>query len=594
MNSTVIYTRRSSGTDDDSTSLETQEADSRALAKQLGWVVTNVYKEGVKSGVNISGRPVMQQLLADIEAGRVENVIAFKWSRMSRDALEGMEILSRSKRSGVSWRFVHGDIPVGVEGTPAAVLFQAFAGSGAEGERASIKIQTDRGYEERIARGGRRSGRKPPYGWKSPDLGPGPDKKRRPGWTLEQKDEEAKVVEKIYRRLVSGESLAKITAWLQDSDYKTPTGLLPHYWSDVTVKNIIRHPVNYGRLVTDRYQQVPGTSSSRERPEDDWRDIPNAEPLVPIVDEGTWRAAVAGLAENRKRSGGKKNPDNHGLLSYGVAVCACTDHTPKNLRWHMDKRGRYKTDQKTHRTHGCPFVSVSSQPLDEEVWQEVLRVIRTPDAIASELKNQVEGDTAKDELKEATAKVHKLRRNVENLTDSIADTDSNASRKTLLARLDEFNVELEQAELFCQSVAARAAQVTDWNNSVDRWVAELYGKAEEIDNYTLAQKREVLQKLQAKVYIGKKTEGQRWRLEIGMAPPPEVYDGMYLGVGGWDDIDPANEWPDPTEEELVEDERLFDKLRDLEDLDKNIRSVDTSSDESGASTRGADSKRSVT
>jgi hypothetical protein len=101
--------------------------------------------------------------------------------------------------------------------------------------------------------------------------------------------EQAEVVADIYRRLVDGESLSSVTRWLQSSDHLTPTGMAPHYWSSMSVKNIIKNPVNYGRVVTDRYVE------SKEKPEDEWRDLYNAEPLVPIVDEAPWRTARAGL-----------------------------------------------------------------------------------------------------------------------------------------------------------------------------------------------------------------------------------------------------------------------------------------------------------
>jgi hypothetical protein len=89
-------------------------------------------------------------------------VLAFKWSRMSRDAWEGMEIMSRSRRAGCEWKFVHSMVPPGMENSPMAVVFQALEGGQSEGERKSTKVQTDRGLEERTKRGGRRSSPKPP------------------------------------------------------------------------------------------------------------------------------------------------------------------------------------------------------------------------------------------------------------------------------------------------------------------------------------------------------------------------------------------------------------------------------------------------
>lgn len=266
------------------------------------------------------------------------------------------------------------------------------------------------------------------------------------------------------------------------------------------------------------------------------------------------------------------------------------------LRWHNDKGGRYKADQKTHDRYGCPLISISSRPLDEKVWQKVLKVIRTPDAIAEELESRVSGDSAKNELKDAIARVKKLERKAVNLFLSLEDVESAADRRDILARRAEINAEREQAELDRQSIAARATQVDAWRESFDQLVAEIYAQAAEIDSYNLDQKRATLQKLQVKVYISPSGGEDRERVEIGISPPPpdpnELYDGA--GLGGWDDINPANDWDNVSDEDLA---RLGYYPEDNdewpEELDENRRSSHTERDER-VPTGGADSKRSLT
>lgn len=521
----AIYTRRSSGTKDGSTTLETQEDDCRAFITAKGWIAGPVYPDGVVSGVTIAGRPKMIQLLAAIEAGRVEKVVAWDWSRMSRDAYEGIEIISRSKRAGCEWLFVNSDLPEGIKGTAQAVLFQAFSATGSEDQHKTIKATLSRGLDEREARGGRRGGSKDPYGWRRVTLRPNP--KPRPGWTLAQEkgedgqDNEAAVVAEMYRRLVGGASVRRVTRWLQGSAHPTPKGLDPSRWSDTAVKDIIKNPANYGRVVTDVFESVPGTKSSRMRPESEWRDIPNAEPIKPIVDEPTWRAAVAALADNATRSGGKKSPDNLGLLSYGVVRCACPGGAHA-LQWRSDKGGRYKTDQKAADRVGCLSQSISSPPLDAKVWADVLKVVADPEALITQLNEQVAGDTAADALKEAKTWANKLVTRVKNLGEAISDEEDRAARKELQAQRADLIAQRTAAEDQVKFLAAQAARA-DWLASETR---DLFDELREMqagfEALDLDGRREVLERLAVKVYVvpqavsGKGND--RDSIEIGIRP----------------------------------------------------------------------------
>jgi DNA invertase Pin-like site-specific DNA recombinase len=602
MSSAVIYTRKSSGTEDDSTSLETQEADARALAEKRGFTVTEVYAEGIKSGATITGRPVMQRLLMDIEAGQITNVIAFKWSRMSRDALEGLEIVSRSKRHGVTWHFVHGGLPDGVAGTPMAVMFQAFEGMGAEGERASIKLQTGRGAEQRIIRGGRRNGSKPPYGWQRvDDLKPGPDGKKRPGWTVKQDDETSPVVAEIYHRMAAGSSIRQVVKWLQGSDHETPKGKDPSRWSDTAVKYILSDPTHYGRVVTNRLQRVEGTKSSVLRPESEWRDIPNALRIEPIVDEATWRAATAGIVEHRKPSGGKRSPNNLGLLSYGVARCACPGG-PHALSWRRDKDksgrykpARYKPDQKNADRVQCPQLSIQADELDEKVWKRVLSIAADPNVLMAQLQDGVAGDTSADELKATEKRLRKFEGEKRNLLDSIRTTTSARIRGEYEADLESVLTKLDVAEAVRDELRARAARADQYLDQGRSIVAELRELEAGIVDLDLEGRRNLLDRLDVKVYVKRKEDvlpgEERFDMDIGIKPPTWMdAPPIFPGLEGPPDV--------PYTWETLEADEEYERLIDNADwdaweakygilLDKNISSHDNGGDE-GSGPHGAD------
>lgn len=106
----AIYTRKSTeeGLEQEFNSLDAQREASEAYIKSQvheGWeVIPKHYDDGGFSGGNIN-RPAMQELLADIEAGKVDVVVVYKVDRLSRalnDFARMVEIFDKHNVSFVS------------------------------------------------------------------------------------------------------------------------------------------------------------------------------------------------------------------------------------------------------------------------------------------------------------------------------------------------------------------------------------------------------------------------------------------------------------------------------------------------------------
>src|SRR5262245_23103463 len=106
----AVYTRKSSeeGLDQDFNSLDAQRESAEAYIKSQaheGWVcLPERYDDGGFTGGNMD-RPALQQLLADITAGKIYAVICYRLDRLSRwllDFAKMMEILDRHQVSFVS------------------------------------------------------------------------------------------------------------------------------------------------------------------------------------------------------------------------------------------------------------------------------------------------------------------------------------------------------------------------------------------------------------------------------------------------------------------------------------------------------------
>lgn len=104
----AIYTRKSSeeGLDMDFNSLDAQRESCEAYIasqKAEGWVVVaDDYDDGGFSGGTLE-RPALKRLLADIAAGRIDVIVAYKIDRLSRSMLDFLNLIELFERSGVTF-----------------------------------------------------------------------------------------------------------------------------------------------------------------------------------------------------------------------------------------------------------------------------------------------------------------------------------------------------------------------------------------------------------------------------------------------------------------------------------------------------------
>src|SRR5689334_15780494 len=103
----AIYTRKSTeeGLEQDFNTLQAQREAAEAYIlsqKQNGWhTLADSYDDGGFSGASLD-RPALQQLLADIQARKVDCVVVYKVDRLSRSLLDFARLLSLFEKRGVS------------------------------------------------------------------------------------------------------------------------------------------------------------------------------------------------------------------------------------------------------------------------------------------------------------------------------------------------------------------------------------------------------------------------------------------------------------------------------------------------------------
>ncbi len=168
----AIYTRKSTdeGLDSDFNSLDAQrEIAESYIASQRGegWLpLRDRYDDGGFSGAN-TNRPALQRLLADVEDGKVDQVVVYRYDRVSRSLLDFLQLLEFLKKHGVGFVSVserfdtstpHGEMALNM------VLSVAQCERKVIGQRTSDKISAAR-------RRGKWTGGTPPLGYDVVDDG---------------------------------------------------------------------------------------------------------------------------------------------------------------------------------------------------------------------------------------------------------------------------------------------------------------------------------------------------------------------------------------------------------------------------------------
>lgn len=262
-----------------------------AYAKIKEWPVFGLYSDEGISGKNVTERPGLTRLLADIEAGSVENVLVFKVDRLTRSTKDLIELIEFFGRHGCALNSLTEAIDTN---SATGRMFVKIIGTFAEFERENMIERVKVGFERKAKEGYSLCGRTASYGYI-----------REKGEKIQQiVPHEAAIVRDIFRLYVQdGLGLSKIARTLNDRGIPTKENAL---WSGTTVRLVLEN-VNYIGCVrhlirdTANYTESPGLHEA-------------------IVDEALFYAAREKL-QNMRRAARTKHIGPHAYFT-GIAVCA--------------------------------------------------------------------------------------------------------------------------------------------------------------------------------------------------------------------------------------------------------------------------------
>lgn len=293
----VILCRISDARNEDTTGVERQEVDGRALAKRMGWGVSKVVTENDTSAYHRRQvrlpdgstalrvvRPEYRAVLADLATGRADGLIAYDLDRTTRDPrdLEDLIDVVESGKPRIPVESVTGSLRLASDAdvTMARVMTAIGNKSSRDTGRRVARAAEDR------ARAGKFSGGRRPFGFEAD------------GVTL--RESEAAEVRQAADKLLTGMSVRQV---LRDMAERGITTVIGGEWNTRVLRTMLLSP------------RVAGHSVYRG-------EIVKRDAWPAILDEETWQAVVRLLNDPKRRTTPGNTPKH--LLSL-IARCGHCD-----------------------------------------------------------------------------------------------------------------------------------------------------------------------------------------------------------------------------------------------------------------------------
>jgi len=224
-------------------SIRGQEQKLKDYALIKDWTIFKIYSDEGISGKNITERPAINELIADIKAGHVKNVLVFKIDRLTRSTADLLYLVELFNDYDCAFNSLMESIDTQ---TASGRMFLKIIGIFAEFERENIVERVKLGNERKVREGYTLASWRICYGYDRP--------KGQEVQTINQA--EAIIVKEIYEiYLRQGMSISAIARALNLRGVPTKENCI---WTNYQIKSILTNPTYIGKV---RYQVKEKTKS---------------------------------------------------------------------------------------------------------------------------------------------------------------------------------------------------------------------------------------------------------------------------------------------------------------------------------------------
>jgi len=369
----VIYTRISNDPEGRELGVQRQEQDCRALAKRLGLSVVGVFPENDVSASTRSKKPRPQYaaMLAAVESGTADTIIAYSNSRLTRRPMEVEQLIQLHERLGVRIRtVVSGDDDLSTADGRMVARIKGNVDA-AEAERTSERTRRAKAQaaDAGLWRGGRR-----PVGYE-----PG-------GMVI--REAEAAMIRQAVKDVLAGRSLRAIAREWAERGIFTGADLPTKYADDTSGVKATGHNATRLRRILERPRNAGLMEVHGE--------VVGKATWPAIITEDEYRALLSVLRNPARRT--TPGPERRWLGS-GVYECAeCGDGTTMHV---SSSRGRpYYTCSKSK------HVMRHQPPIDSLVREAVRQRLADPMLVARLTASEHDADAETDRERAEALRAH--------------------------------------------------------------------------------------------------------------------------------------------------------------------------------------------
>ncbi|MGV0767610.1 recombinase family protein [Mycolicibacterium sp. XJ647] len=454
----ALYARISQDATGKAVGVTDQLEHARTFAMARGYEIVAEHSDNDISAFRGAKRPAYQKVLRLARDRKIDRVIVYHLTRMTRNRRERAEFIDAFHACKVNVSEAQGgDYDLS---TAAGRTWVDIQGALATWE-SEIKSERITAAAARRARSGRPSGDLG-YGWTKHGTG------TTATWT--EHPHEAEVVREIVDRLLAGETLRSVTESLNTHGEPAPKSAT---WGKTSVKKLAMRESNIAQRVHHRGQ------SDEERFDGCW---------PPIVDRAKHEKVVALLTAPTRRTNGVTRPGaRRHLLSWGIGECGVCG---AKLRA-VTKRGKHGRPLDLYVCDGKGCVGRSEPMVDKLVTRLVIGRLAMPDAL-----EWLIGDD--EDARRWSERVDELNRRLAEAADAFAEgaiTAEQLRRITAKLQPDLGYAEQRRAESVV-SLDLDALRPLAGPTAQERW-----------DELTVAQRRAVLETLGIRVIIDRTRPG---------------------------------------------------------------------------------------
>ena len=468
------YIRVSTGPQAEGESLPEQREQITKHCDKSEYDLVEIY-EDIMSGSSTE-RPSLQKMIGDGRNEKFSKIVFYKMSRFGRNARDLLNLFNYFEEEMQPPIYLESIKEKFDTSTAVGRLLRTVLAAVVEFDRETINEQFQ-GARRRKRDRGEYAGGRILYGYKIEyDL----DEKGKAikGSAKIVQDKEA--VEILHRIrddiLYLGYPLSRVAGGLIKDKILTPSG--KGTWWDTTISKILYNDGLFGDFTFNKvqFEMVEGKPVRKEdRPEEEWKKIPNPCPIFTKKEIEKIRAAIT----SREKRGPRQKIPGKWLLK-GILRCALCGSTASNDRSRMSKKtgeriyyyncywGRAnESKRKRANKNKCAVPHLNADKTDQYVWDFIVKKIAFSDPKVLEQYLDITSIRGKEKRLEKSLEQQKnKRKSIEGKIETLYDRLE--SRKYNEKKLHErINKREEEHKILQEKIGAQEEELQKIKNSVD-------------------------------------------------------------------------------------------------------------------------------